>query len=219
MVFDQYTYNEENSLTMYSMKKFRFNISAAFLGMGLLVFLGAGCGEENQETVSLNQTVPVVQMDNKKEQTEEENMDTADVVNEKEYAVEGAPEAESLTYDYQADLEPNLAGAATGEESGKAYATFQDDLYTLHATFENLPEIDSEEYFYEGWLVAPGSVITTGNATLDENDQYVNTLQDTRDLTNYTRYILTLEPRDGDPAPADHVVEGDLVAGEFTVEK
>lgn len=202
----------------------------AFLGMGLVVFLGAGCGEENEDTVSLNQTVPVAQVDDDEDDAieknddnaepgEEENMDTEDVVNGKEYAVVGAPAADSLTYDYQADLEPNLAGAATGEESGKAYATFQDDIYTLYATFENLPEIDSNEYFYEGWLVAPGSVVSTGNATMDENAQYANTYQGSIDMTDHTRYILTLEPRDGDPAPADHVVEGDFVEGEFDLEE
>jgi len=28
------------------------------------------------------------------------------------------------------------------------------------------------------------------------------------DYSSYDFYVLTLEPNDGDPAPADHIVEG-----------
>lgn len=112
-------------------------------------------------------------------------------------------------FDYQGTLE-DVTG---GNSSGTAMAKYADGSYKLVATFENLPE-PKEDYFYEGWVVRKGanmSVISTG--ALEKVDgEYINTYMSEQDLTDHTFYVLTIEPDDGDPAPADHVVEGTMKA-------
>ena len=103
-------------------------------------------------------------------------------------------------------------GIATGgSASGEAKAVFENDTYNLIAEFSGLPEPINGS-FYEGWLVADsGDFFTTGVAEIDDNGNYVNTFTDGTDWTEtHNKYILTLEPNDGNPAPADHIVEGTL---------
>jgi hypothetical protein len=100
---------------------------------------------------------------------------------------------------YLAELEDVTGGDAIG----LATATYG-EAYTLIASFENLPELE-EGYFYEGWVVRndPLSVVSTGELNGSEN-----VYADADDLTDHTQYVLTIEPDDGDPAPADHVLQG-----------
>ncbi|MBT4723269.1 hypothetical protein HN958_01215 [Candidatus Falkowbacteria bacterium] len=113
---------------------------------------------------------------------------------------------EEVQYDYSADLEDVTGGLLTG----KAYAQLTDNQYTLFAYFNDLPEI-TDEFFYEGWIVrkSPLSVLSTGKAFI-ENGRYENNYVAEGDLTDHDFYVLTVEPDDGDPAPADHVLEGTL---------
>jgi len=91
------------------------------------------------------------------------------------------------------------------EAYGAASASYSEDEYFLSVSFGDLTPLE-EGYFYEGWLVRNDgelSVISTG-AVENNMNFYTSEL----DLTDHTQYILTLEPDDGDPAPAGHVLEG-----------
>jgi len=108
----------------------------------------------------------------------------------------------------------SLEDVSGGSSSGEATALFSEGGYSLEAIFSNnLPEPE-EGYFYEGWVVRRGiglSVISTGAAYKDEDvGIYRNDYTDERDLTDHDFYVLTLEPDDGDPAPAEHILEGVL---------
>ncbi len=101
----------------------------------------------------------------------------------------------------------SLKDVTGGSSSGKVVAGFENGEYRLSANFENLPEI-SDEFFYEGWVVrqeAPTSVISTGKV-IDNTNIFTSN----KDFTDHTFYVLTLEPDDGDPAPAEHILEGTL---------
>jgi hypothetical protein len=76
---------------------------------------------------------------------------------------------------------------------------------------ENLPPLQ-EGYFYEWRLVrkTPFEFISTGPIDDEWEDQYSNVRTTTSDYSDYLQYVLTLEPDDGDPAPAEHVLEWDL---------
>ena len=124
--------------------------------------------------------------------------------------------AEYLSYQFQSTLE-DVTKAATlegiefnGDSSGMAYATFDDNEYKLYASFSNLPELP-ENLFYEGWVVGGAEgIVSTGELKL-VSGVFVNDFMDERDMTDSKRYVLTLEPRDGDPAPAPgHIVEGNF---------
>lgn len=83
--------------------------------------------------------------------------------------------------------------------------------YKLKAFFENLENPDSG-FYYEGWLVRnePLSVISTGRTEIVEGELR-NIFESEKDLTDHRIYILTLEPDDGDPAPATHILQGEMM--------
>jgi hypothetical protein len=83
------------------------------------------------------------------------------------------------------------------------------DGTTLIVSYSALPDLE-EGYFYEGWVVdgVSGDVLSTGALALDEDEDWENYFYYDASLESYPQYIITLEPDDGDPAPADHVLEG-----------
>jgi hypothetical protein len=125
----------------------------------------------------------------------------------------------TMTYQYSGRLEDvtrgdDVRGLNTGGESGGvAQANYADGKYNLLVTFENLPDPVGTD-FYEGWIVRKGlnfDVISSG--VLKKVDGvYTNTYSSGQDLTDHDFYVLTLEPDDGNPAPADHILEGTLIS-------
>ena len=122
---------------------------------------------------------------------------------------------EGEAYDYRAELEDvtnGAIGALTFDEAmtGTAYARYDSTTYELFASFDQLVD-PGEGYFYAGWLVAKApyehEVLSTGPLTVVDG-MYVNEYTSDRDLTGHKLYVLTLEPDDNDPAPADHVFDG-----------
>jgi len=86
-----------------------------------------------------------------------------------------------------------------------------EDGYYLHTVTLNIDPAE-DGFFYEGWIVKGPSVISTGhlsNYFSDSRHSLRFTSEDT-DYTGHTKVIITLEPDDGDPAPATHVAEGEL---------
>ncbi len=98
------------------------------------------------------------------------------------------------------------------DASGFAKAAYtKQDGYQLHAVLDKLddPKIDD---FYEGWVVrkSPFAFISTGKLTKESDGKWHNKYASDIDYTDYDFYVLTLEPNDGNDAPADHIVEGDV---------
>jgi len=102
----------------------------------------------------------------------------------------------------------NTGGAAVGIAEAGLLNTSR---YLLQVEIVGLPELP-EGYFYEGWLinsdVSPFSVISTGALDNEDGVTYTNVFDSETDYTNHLEYVLTLEPDDGDPAPAEHVASG-----------
>ena len=100
---------------------------------------------------------------------------------------------------------------------GIARRGIENNLYT-HVVVADLPAINTDAYFYEGWLVRPGVLqfFSTGEMFAREDGKWglvweVQERDQEEEVVDFTRAIITLEPRDGDPAPAaDHVLEGDF---------
>lgn len=129
--------------------------------------------------------------------------------NQNNLSSQPSSEAELLlsdNYDYYG----TLAAVDESDTFGEAGFEFIDQ-FELKANINNLADPQTG-YFYEGWLVDPtveGKFVSTGKLN-KENDIWVNTFISPVDYTSYTKYVLTIEPDDGDPAPAKHVAEGDL---------
>lgn len=101
-----------------------------------------------------------------------------------------------------------------GKASGTAMAIFKDGVYSMMGSFHNLPDPQGSD-FYEGWIVRKGnnfSVISTGRL-VKSNGSWSNTYSSGQDLTDHDFFVLTVEPDDGDPAPADHILEGTMSLG------
>lgn len=102
-------------------------------------------------------------------------------------------------------------GVSTPNDAwGYGNISFTDGEFSLESGFEWLNDPQGDD-FYEGWLVqqSPFKFISTWVAE-KQWSKYVNDFTSTIDYTNYDFYVLTLEPNDGDPAPADHILEGNV---------
>jgi len=104
--------------------------------------------------------------------------------------------------------ESTLEDLTGGTASGTVTVIYSDvdRIYTLLASFENLPELE-EGFFYEGWIIRDNdlSIVSTGAVSNNMNIFSVE-----NDYTDHLQYVLTLEPDDGDPAPAEHILDGTL---------
>ncbi|MBU0531502.1 hypothetical protein KJ910_03350 [Patescibacteria group bacterium] len=120
--------------------------------------------------------------------------------------------------------EIKLFAVSTTPASGTARRSIKDGVYQ-HSVKAQLPEPpplilgqnDSEqqiEQFYEGWLVSrnPFTFFSTGEMTTNSDGEYVLewTGQVGEAYSNYNEVVITIEPRDDDPAPADHILEGEF---------
>lgn len=124
-------------------------------------------------------------------------------------------EMADLLYQYEGQLVDVTSGEVrgintNGEALGVAKSNYDGTQYLLYATFESLPD-PNEDDFYEGWIVQkdPFMFLSTGIVN-QVNGVYTNAYKSGEDLTNYDFYVLTIEPNDGDPAPADHILEGTM---------
>ena len=91
--------------------------------------------------------------------------------------------------------------------------------FTLHAKFKGISDPQGDD-FYEGWLVqkSPFKFISTGELKKVDGN-YINHFESDIDYRSYDFYVLTLEPNDGNPAPADHIFEGTVVVKDAMMKK
>ncbi len=112
--------------------------------------------------------------------------------------------------------EIELHGSEGFTASGIARRGVENGIFT-HVVVADLPAINTDAYFYEGWLVRPGvtEFFSTGAMFPREDGKwglvYDIELDDRDDVYDFYRVILTREPFDNDPAPDVHVAEGDFV--------
>lgn len=102
-----------------------------------------------------------------------------------------------------------IRGIITSSDAyGNATASYEDGTYELHASFNGLTAPSGDD-FYEGWVVqrSPFKFISTWELKLTDGT-YTNEFSSTTDYMSYDFYVLTLEPNDGNPAPAAHILEG-----------
>lgn len=111
-------------------------------------------------------------------------------------------------------MEGDLLDVADGNSTGIARSAYEDGVYSLEAVLQDLPDPESfgEGFFYEGWIVRRTNfhVLSTG-AIRVEDGAGVNAYFSGQDWSDHDFYVLTIEPDDGDPAPADHILEGVLL--------
>ena len=95
----------------------------------------------------------------------------------------------------------------SGDATWHASVSYSEGEFMLHAQFTDLTDPIGDD-FYEGWLVqkSPFKFISTWELKKQDWD-YINHFESAIDYRSYDFYVLTLEPNDGNPAPADHIFE------------
>ncbi len=99
-----------------------------------------------------------------------------------------------------------------GSETWRASIEFDGTTTHVYAEFDNIPHPGADN-FYEGWIVRQNGGFNFFSTweLMEKDGKWVNTRSMEWDLTDHIQYVLTLEPNDNDPAPADHIIEGDVV--------
>ena len=103
-----------------------------------------------------------------------------------------------------------LRDVTGGFATGHVQARVVEGMFELKAFAEHLPDLQNGD-FYEGWIVSesPESRISTGKL-IKVGTEYQNSFMAVGDFIDHGRYIVALGPYDGDPAPADHIIEGEI---------
>ena len=192
------------------------NYRILFIVFGL-VLLGAGCFNSSEE-IKTNKPVDIDRdaiLHNARvnglimNETEVAEMQNQDVRNFDNQAISVSDIESFFGKNVVGWKSAALADVTGGGSYGLAHSTFKDGVHTLISDMGSLPKLDNN-YFYEGWIVRRGSdlsVISTGKAELID-DKLVNVYKSSTNLTDHDFYVLTLEPDDDNPAPAEHILEG-----------
>ena len=101
-----------------------------------------------------------------------------------------------------------LSGVAKYNANGATQSHLFEDGHFVHSANLNIQPAE-DGYFYEGWLVKGSDSISTGHLTNPFGDvRHGLKYEAEQDYSGYLKVVITLEPDDGDPAPAEHVAEG-----------
>ncbi len=108
--------------------------------------------------------------------------------------------------------EAKLVWTATGESVGMAVRGKKDEKYYLDLKAV-LPEIDSEQVYYQVWLLRrlPYDFFSLGAMTAQEDGSFVfqwEAPSDDEDYLNYTEIVITANQYTGSADPGAHLVEG-----------
>ncbi|MFC1617692.1 anti-sigma factor [Patescibacteria group bacterium] len=107
----------------------------------------------------------------------------------------------------------NLVDVTGGNATGEAWIVFKDDTTYHKVIARNMPDLVAND-FYEGWLVkkpASGGFFSTGEMFYDDDEgAWVLEYEVAGDKSDYPDVVITIEPDDGDPDPAEHILEGGL---------
>jgi hypothetical protein len=188
------------------------------LALALMVFGGIGC-RGNEATTNLERKLTIDRATILLEARENNLiMDEQEIAMMAEAVLEQDPNGrspEDVTDYLQTNVKSwrsaALADVTGGDGYGIAHASFQSDTFTLLAEMGNLPD-PALAYHYEAWLVRREkelAVLSLGSAKKIEDGYFVVYLSDT-DLSDHDFFVLTLEPDDGNTAPAEHILEGML---------
>ncbi len=123
-------------------------------------------------------------------------------------------EAEEVKQEVKAVLEGegveqvSLSNQA-GVEKGSVKRAFSDGRFYLMASVQNL-EMLSKGYYYGGWLMGEEmDDLFTGRVGYQEGQGTLYYL-DNKDLTEYSKMVITLEPENGDDVPGEIILSAEF---------
>ncbi len=92
---------------------------------------------------------------------------------------------------------------------GTVKRAFSEEKFYLRVQVSGIAMTD-KGYFYEGWITRDGETISIGRMEVGIDGAGFLYYTSSADRSDYNGVVITLEPEDGDPAPATHVLEGEF---------
>ncbi len=184
--------------------------------LALIVLIGIGCskdvGQKEGTTPELNRAA--ILLEAKKNKLIMDDAEMAQMADPSVLETDGSlikikDEKKFLPFSTQTGRSGALADVTEGKSYGLSNIKTDGNIFTVTATAGGLPVLN-DKYFYEGWVVKRGSemeVLSTGKLIKTETD-WINVYQTTKNLSEFDFYVVTLEPGDDDPTPAEHILEG-----------
>jgi len=127
-------------------------------------------------------------------------------------------ETDSDIVENQASNTDQISLTYVGEESGGFSGISRrgsNDGIFSHVIVADLPDINLDEFVYEGWLVRPGlsEFFSTGELFKRADGKWglvweIREDESKVEVQDYSRVIVTLESKDGDGNPEEHILEG-----------
>lgn len=118
----------------------------------------------------------------------------------------------ALSASVRASGSATLRDVRGGSASGEAERDADDGQFSFSIK-ANLPEIDRDAYAYEAWLLrqVPYDYFSVGEFVTNDAGEWVLEWSGASGKHDaYTQVVVTVEPKDGNPDPSAHVLEGEF---------
>ena len=189
------------------------------IGLLTLVLVGGGCFFKGENKDNQN-TTPEIDRDAILFEARENGliMDEGEVARMTQIEVSADPTGSVaepvdayLKMDFKGWAAAALADVTGGGSFGIARTRFLNGKFILVAELGNLPD-PQLGYSYQGWLVRRGEQMDAVSAGIPVKTDKGNAIVylSSQDFTAHDFFVLTLEPDDGNPSPAGHILEGEI---------
>jgi len=99
-----------------------------------------------------------------------------------------------------------LRDVSGGQAAGTAWRNYDGEQFSHKLEVTGLESLE-KGFYYEGWLVGDEGFFSTSRMAVVEGKGRLYFTSDL-DKTEFRGVVITLEPEDGDVAPAEHILEG-----------
>jgi len=193
-----------NSLSSNQLFLSEDKVRNLLIGLGIILIVLAGyfyfTSQKTEETSSLSPEEIIVQEEGTVKKTGEM---TEPLTEEEVRKMREEIDSVLSTAGETADLKDVVGEQANGQ----AQRAFSDGKFYYKLTAFNLRP-SAKGYYYQSWLEKNGQYLSTGRVEVGADNQGIVYYSSSTDRSDYSRALITLEPEDGNPAPATTVLEG-----------
>lgn len=203
------------------MKFFTKRIALTTIVFSFLVLIGFGCVKNQQINKSVAEGKPAIDKNAILNEARQNGliMDTGEIEHMKDPSVLVQDGKRIVIQNIKTFIEKDvskwsaaaLADVTGGTRFGLAYTRFSGGVFTLIAKMGGLADL-ADGPTYHGWLVKRGDGMRVLDAGIVQkiNEKFFIVYQSKENLSSYDFFVLTLEPNDGNNAPAEHFLEGSI---------
>lgn len=201
----------------FSMKR----IALTTVIVSFLVLVGFGCIKNPQTNKIIEEGKPVIDKNAILSEARQNGliMDTGEIEHMKDSSVLVSDGKMITIQNLKSFVEKDvskwsaaaLADVTGSTRFGLAHTHFSGGIFTLIAQMGGLAD-STDGSAYHGWLVKRGDGMQVVDVGIVQkiNEEFFLVYQSKENLSSYDFFVLTLESNDGDSAPAEHLLEGQI---------